>query len=458
MTSNIEHVPCLICRCQLIPTLVVCLQVNDIKELQFVDRDAFVGLSRLETLHLVDNHKLRYIDRGAFVDTPRMRTLLLHRNNLGTLEQAVVAAMPQLEVLGLHGNPLVCDCTLRWLANLRHPSVNVNLTEEASVLCRSPASMTGVRVTDDVRMASVGRTCGPRVVALFESEYNSVLGGCVSLDCRAVGVPRPQVDWLLPSLHKSAPGHVTVTKGGTLRINYVDGHDHGRYACVATNPHGRDERAVYVHVQNMRASVLVTSVTSTSVTVTWRNIHVARDYEIAYGRETGASENATYRSVPIGPFMRAYTASDLAPLTRYRFCIAVRRRADVGDSVLVNCTTVRTRDASYGEFGVHHAKSYVIGSVVGVLTLLSTVFCVGAYFANRYNRRRREEEAIYGDHLSRHFLASMDSMSDTSPITFENRAAQLFVDCDDDDDDDFDDFNGPASGGLSAGGATGLAT
>ena len=441
----------------------VSLKVNDIKDLQFVDRDAFVGLSRLETLHLVDNRKLRYIDRGAFVDTPRMRTLLLHRNNLGTLEQAVVDAMTELEVLGLHGNPLVCDCTLRWLATLRHPSISVNLTEEGSVVCHSPASMAGVRLTDDVRMASVGRTCAPRVVALFEPEYNSVLGGSLRLDCRAVGLPRPHVDWLLPVTRKSrsgAPGHVTVTDGGTLLIDYVDGRDHGRYACVATNPHGRDERAVYVHVQNMRASVLVTSVTSTSVTVTWRNVHVARDYEIAYAR-AAASENATYRSVAIGAFMRAYTASDLAPLTRYRFCIAVRRRAKVGGdvkSVFINCTTVRTRDASYGEFGIHHAKSYVIGGAVAVLAILSSVFCVGAYFANRYNRKRREQEAIYGDHMSRHFLASMDSMSDTMPITFENRAAELYVDCDDDDEEDYDDFDEPQMSGSAHGGATSMVT
>ena len=436
------------------------LKVNDIKELQFVDRDAFVGLSRLETLHIVDNRKLRYIDRGAFVDTPRLRSLLLHRNNLGTLEQAVVAHMTELEVLGLHGNPLVCDCTLRWIGTLRHISGGVNLTEESSVICRSPASMAGVKLIDGVKMASVGRTCAPRVVALFESEYNSVLGGSLRLDCRAVGVPMPHIDWLLPLLRTSrtnGPGHVTVTSSGTLRVDYVDGRDHGRYSCVATNPHGRDERAVYVHVQNMRASVLVTSITSTSVTVTWRNVHVAHDYEIAYGRATGVSAaNATYRSVSIGAFMRAYTASGLSPLTRYRFCIAVRRRADdsdSGDSVLVNCTTVRTRDPSYGEFGVHHARSYVIGSAVGVLVLLTTIFCVGAFLANRYNRRKREQDAIFGDRLSRNFIAGMDSMSDTNPITFENRAAEMFVDYDE-DNDEYDDFYDPSNVGSSAGGAT----
>ena len=44
----------------------------------------------------------------------------------------------------------------------------------------------------------------------------------------------------------------------------------------------------------------------------------------------------------------------------------------------------------------------------------------------RYNKRRRSAEELLGaDYLSQVYLAGMDAMSDTTPITYENRGIDL---------------------------------
>jgi hypothetical protein len=58
----------------------------------------------------------------------------------------------------------------------------------------------------------------------------------------------------------------------------------------------------------------------------------------------------------------------------------------------------------------------------------------------KYNLRRKAQEEIFSDNLSHLFLAGMDSsMSDMQPITFENRAAEIF------DDDDLEEIRSTAS-------------
>ena len=61
------------------------------------------------------------------------------------------------------------------------------------------------------------------------------------------------------------------------------------------------------------------------------------------------------------------------------------------------------------------------------------------HVVKRYNKKKRQQEELYTDNLSQLFLASMDSMSDTTPITYENRAAEMF------DDDDIDEIRSTAS-------------
>lgn len=424
------------------------LLLNGMKDLQMINKHAISNMPLLRTLEIAENTHLIYIDRDAFVNLPQLQYFRLQSNNLTALERNVIDTLPALKEMSLYGNPFVCDCNVNWLREeMKTGSRNLTFTEAENVKCKSPAQLAGSSLMSE-NVNNIPDKCAPRILPLFPASMNTVLGDQVRLDCRAVGEPEPQIDWLMPAhnqevgdqitLLKSGSfedeaGRVVASKTGTLFIDYIQGADNGDYTCLASNPGGRDQRKMRLRVKNMRANVIIIRVTSDSVTVTWKSARFAHDYQILY-RENHT--NHTYKIIDIKPYMRSYTASELQPKTWYEFCIAVKHH---DRSMRINCTLVSTRNSNFLELGVFTARDYIIGGAVGCVTALVLIVCVVTLAVKKYNRRRRQQEELYGDNLSQLFLASMDSMSDTTPITYENRAAEIF------DDDDIEEIRSAAA-------------
>ena len=78
----------------------------------------------------------------------------------------------------------------------------------------------------------------------------------VRLECRAVGVPEPQRQWLVvdtpySSLHPSIQARLAIATDGALLITSAQRSDQGDYTCVVSNEHGRDRITYHLLVQGL---------------------------------------------------------------------------------------------------------------------------------------------------------------------------------------------------------------
>lgn len=121
---------------------------------------AFQGLSNLKKLDISGAKLLTTVKRGAFSDNTNLESLVLNSNKLSTMEDGSLAGLPNLRHLMLRGNaftslseslvawselrrldlsenPLICDCSLLWLAEVLVPR------NSSRVVCAEPSESKG---------------------------------------------------------------------------------------------------------------------------------------------------------------------------------------------------------------------------------------------------------------------------------------------------------------------------
>ncbi|KAM9361689.1 leucine-rich repeat neuronal protein 2 [Symphorus nematophorus] len=277
------------------------LGLNNMEELLSIERAALEHLPELTKLEITNNPRLSYIHPQAFIQLSRLESLMLNSNSLSALHQHVMLSLPSLQEVSLHSNPLRCDCLFHWAAgDASHPHIEdtqtdtrtprmVRFIQPQATLCSEPPELRARRVRE-VSSREMSASCLPMIPASSLPSYIGVReGGKLVLHCRALADPQPELYWVTPSglrlgpapshasksLPAPAPCHsLTASEGfnhsspslapddtpcnpskhyqllpeGTLEMNKVTTSEAGLYTCVAENALGADTRSVTVGV------------------------------------------------------------------------------------------------------------------------------------------------------------------------------------------------------------------
>ncbi|XP_058054209.1 leucine-rich repeat-containing protein 15-like [Anopheles bellator] len=93
------------------------LHLDRLDRLEHIDPRAFIDNTHLQVLTLDDNPSFEVLPVRLFHGNPHLTDISIRRNALLTLD-AVQFPLDRLQRLKLAGNPLVCNCTIRWLWRL----------------------------------------------------------------------------------------------------------------------------------------------------------------------------------------------------------------------------------------------------------------------------------------------------------------------------------------------------
>lgn len=279
------------------------LGLNNMEELVSIEKAALENLPELTKLEITNNPRLSYIHPEAFLQLSRLESLMLNSNSLSALHQSIMLSLPSLREVSLHSNPLRCDCLFHWAAvEASHPHTEketdtqtarmVRFIQPQATLCSEPPELRARRVRE-VPSREMSASCLPMIPTSSLPSYVGVKEGSkLVLHCRALADPQPKLYWVTPSGLKLGPVLNHTSKGspapclktskglnhtstfsispsqvhdgtscntskfyrllpeGTLEIKKVTSSEAGLYTCVAENALGADTRTVTVGVHS----------------------------------------------------------------------------------------------------------------------------------------------------------------------------------------------------------------
>uniref|UniRef100_A0A3B3WLE6 LRRCT domain-containing protein n=1 Tax=Poecilia mexicana TaxID=48701 RepID=A0A3B3WLE6_9TELE len=137
------------------------LGLNNMEELVSIDKASLDNLPELTKLEITNNPRLSYVHPQAFVRLSRLESLMLNSNSLSALHQNIMLSLPSLQEVSLHSNPLRCDCLFHWAArDTSHPRIErdtqmkaqvarvVRFIQPEATLCSAPPELRARRVRE----------------------------------------------------------------------------------------------------------------------------------------------------------------------------------------------------------------------------------------------------------------------------------------------------------------------
>ncbi|XP_014889843.1 leucine-rich repeat and fibronectin type III domain-containing protein 1 [Poecilia latipinna] len=329
------------------------LSNNNLRSLPW---EAIARMTNINTLTL-DHNLIDYIEAGTFTLLTKLVRLDMTSNRLQKLPPDSLFQHAQVLsdakgsssstlVVSFGGNPFHCNCELLWLRRLTR--------EDDLETCASPEHLM------DKYFWSIQEEefiCEPPLITKHYSSKPYVMEGQgVTLKCKAMGDPDPDIHWRSPDgklVHNNS--RTILYDNGTLDILITTLKDSGSFNCVASNAAGIATAAVEIsmiplplfvnNTGHMREDpglsdittsskagndtkgydkqdkrVLVTELTSSSAVIRWpseRHIPGIRMYQIQYN--STADDTLVYRMIP--STSKNFLINDLAAGREYDLCV-----------------------------------------------------------------------------------------------------------------------------------------
>uniref|UniRef100_A0A8C9SJG5 Leucine rich repeat neuronal 1 n=2 Tax=Scleropages formosus TaxID=113540 RepID=A0A8C9SJG5_SCLFO len=368
------------------------LGVNNMAELVSIDRYALDNLPELTKLEATNNPKLSYVHRLAFRDVTSLESLMLNNNALNGVYQATVESLPNLREISIHSNPLRCDCIIQWMNPNR---TNIRFMEPLSMFCATPPEFRGQQVRE-VLLQDSSDHCLPMITHdTFPNHLNLEIGVTVSLDCRAMAEPEPEIYWVTPLGSKitvdTLSSKYELSSEGTLHIAHVQVEDSGRYTCVAQNTEGADTRVSSVRVNGtlmggaQLMNIYVKQTESHSILVSWKVNSNVMTSNLKWSSATMKIDNPhiTYTArVPVD--VHEYNLTHLQPATEYEVCLTV---SNIHQHTQKSCVNVTTKSASFTVEVSDQGTSTALAAVMGTMFALISLASIAVYIAKRLKRK-----------------------------------------------------------------------
>ncbi|XP_036107680.1 vascular endothelial growth factor receptor 1 [Molossus molossus] len=146
---------------------------------------------------------------------------------------------------------------------------NVSLEDSGTYVCRARNIYTGEDIVQK-KEVTIRDQEAPYLLRNL-SDHTVPVSSSTTLDCRAGGIPEPQITWFKNSRKiQQRPGIILGPGSSTLFIERVTEEDEGVYHCEATNQKGSVESSAYLTVQGTsdKSNLELVTLTCTCVAAT----------------------------------------------------------------------------------------------------------------------------------------------------------------------------------------------
>uniref|UniRef100_A0A3Q4BH73 Ig-like domain-containing protein n=1 Tax=Mola mola TaxID=94237 RepID=A0A3Q4BH73_MOLML len=298
------------------------LSNNNLRSLPW---EAIARMTNINTLTL-DHNLIDHIGAGTFTLLTKLVRLDMTSNRLQklppdslfqhaqVLSDAKGSSSPTLAV-SFGGNPLHCNCELLWLRRLTR--------EDDLETCASPEHLM------DKYFWSIQEEefiCEPPLIT--KTKPFVMEGQGVTLKCKAVGDPDPDIHWRSPDGKMVHNNSRTILYGnGTLDILITTLKDSGAFNCVASNAAGIATAAVEINMiplplfvnntAHMREDPGLSDITTSSKSGNDTKGYDKQDRRVVVTEMTSSSAVIRWPSERHIPGIRMYQIYDLCVLAVY---------------------------------------------------------------------------------------------------------------------------------------------